>query len=303
MVKEGAMAQIGFIGVGNMGLGMAANLVKAGHSVVVYDKSDQALAQAIAAGCTAANSIAQAVAQAGGVVSMLPAGAHVREAYLDHVLEHAAPAAVLMDCSTIAVEDARSIIGAAALKGFTMVDAPVSGGVGAAQAGTLTFMVGGAQEAFARALPILQAMGKTVVHAGSAGAGQAAKICNNMLLAISMIGTCEAFNLAQNLGLDVQTFFDIASKASGQCWSMTSYCPAPGPVPAAPANRGYEGGFSTALMLKDLKLAQQAAQMSHSTTPLGAQAEALYAAFADNGGAQYDFSAIIKFLKGNRPGQ
>jgi 3-hydroxyisobutyrate dehydrogenase len=292
------MARLGFIGVGNMGLGMATNLVQAGHVVYAYDPSPKALAAAREAGCLEAANAAEAAHGAEAIISMLPSGQHVREVYLEHVLPNATPKALLIDCSTIAVEEARAIIQEATLKGFAMVDAPVSGGVQAAQSAGLTFMVGGSASAYARALPILQAMGKAVIHAGEAGAGQAAKICNNMLLAISMIGTCEAFALAQNLGLDVQTFFDIASKASGQCWSMTSYCPLPGPVPAAPSNRGYAGGFSTTLMLKDLKLAQQAAHVSNTPTPLGAQAEALYALFAANGGAGLDFSGIIQMLKG-----
>jgi 3-hydroxyisobutyrate dehydrogenase len=204
-----------------------------------------------------------------------------------------------MDCSTIDVVTARKVVEAATAKGFAMVDAPVSGGVAAASGGTLTFMVGGTGDAFTRAEPILSRMGKAVIHAGGAGAGQAAKICNNMLLGISMIGTCEAFALAQKLGLDPQVFFDISSKASGQCWSMTSYCPVPGPVPAAPSNRDYEGGFAAALMLKDLKLAMEAAAASNAATPLGAQAEALYQTFSNLGGAAKDFSGIIKLLDGS----
>ena len=238
------------------------------------------------------------MAEADAVVSMLPAGKHVREVYENEVFLTARPGTLMMDCSTIDVTTARSVVEAATQKGFVMVDAPVSGGVAAASAGTLTFMVGGTESAFGAAEPYLARMGKAVIHAGDAGAGQAAKICNNMLLAISMIGTCEAFNLAEKLGLDPQRFFEISSKASGQCWSMTSYCPVPGPVPTAPSNRNYEGGFATALMLKDLRLAMEAAQKVGAPTPLGAESESLYALFNGLGGAGKDFSAIIKMLSG-----
>lgn len=292
------MATIAFIGVGNMGGGMAVNLVKAGHRVLAYDLLPANLERAVSEGCEEAPSTASAVADADAVVTMLPAGKHVREVYEDQVFLTAKPGTVMMDCSTIDVATARSVVEAATARGFVMVDAPVSGGVAAAAAGTLTFMVGGPEAAFAAAEPYLARMGKAVIHAGDAGAGQAAKICNNMLLAISMIGTCEAFNLAEKLGLDPQRFFDIASKASGQCWSMTSYCPVPGPVPTAPSNRNYEGGFATALMLKDLRLAMEAAQKVGAPTPLGAEAESLYALFSGLGGAGKDFSAIIKMLSG-----
>lgn len=294
------MATVGFIGLGNMGGPMAVNLAKAGHTVTAFDLSPQARAKAEAGGCRGATSLAQAVFGADAVVSMLPADGHVRDAYLgDGGVCTAAPAgALLIDCSTISVDGARSVAAGAKALGFAFVDAPVSGGVAAASGASLTFMVGGEAAAFAAAQPFLAAMGKAVIHAGGAGAGQAAKICNNMLLGISMIATCEAFALADRLGLDAQTFFDIASKASGQCWSMTSYCPAPGPVPAAPSNRDYAPGFAAAMMLKDLKLAQAAAASVSMATPMGAQAEALYQLYANNGGAEKDFSGIIQLLRG-----
>lgn len=297
------MTTIAFIGLGNMGAGMAANLVEAGHSVRAFDLSPNARAAAAAQGCLAAGSLPEAVEGAEAVVTMLPAGPHVRAVYAnaEGVFACAAADTLLLDCSTIDVETARAVAAEAAERGLPMVDAPVSGGVAAAQAGALTFMVGGADAAFVRAEPLLQTMGKAVIHAGAAGAGQAAKICNNMLLGISMIGTCEAFVLAEKLGLDRQKFFDIASKASGQCWSMTSYCPVPGPVPASPANRDYAPGFTAAMMLKDLKLAQHAAAGAGAATPLGAQAEALYALFANLGGADTDFSGVIGMLRGDKP--
>jgi 3-hydroxyisobutyrate dehydrogenase len=293
------MTTVAFIGLGNMGSGMAANLVKAGHAVRAFDLSADALARARSDGCVAAASVADAVDGADAVLTMLPAGRHVEAVYTGEVFGAARADAILIDCSTIDVATARRVGAAAAAKGLAMVDAPVSGGVAAAAGGTLTFMVGGGAAAFARAETILRHMGKAVIHAGESGAGQAAKICNNMLLAVSMIGTCEAFALAQKLGLDPQIFFDISSKASGQCWSMTSYCPVPGPVPAAPSNRGYEGGFASALMLKDLKLAMEAAAGANAATPMGAQAEALYQTFAGLGGDSKDFSAIIKLLDGS----
>jgi 3-hydroxyisobutyrate dehydrogenase len=234
------------------------------------------------------------------VVTMLPAGAHVRSVYLGDggIVGAAKPGALLIDCSTIDVETARAVATAVRDAGFDMVDAPVSGGVGGAAAATLTFMVGGTEAAFARAEPILSCMGKAVIHAGGSGTGQAAKICNNMILGISMIAVSEAFVLAERLGLDAQKLFDIASKSSGQCWSLTSYCPAPGPVPTSPANRGYVPGFAADMMLKDLKLAQQAAQGSGAATPLGAEAASLYAIFCNNGNGGKDFSGIINMLRG-----
>ena len=293
------MAHVAFIGLGNMGSGMAANLAKKGREVRAFDLSAAALDKAVAAGALRAASAAEAVAGADAVVTMLPAGTHVKAVYEGEIFAAARPDAILMDCSTIDVATAKAVGAAAAAKGLAMVDAPVSGGVAAADAGTLTFMVGGSEAAFAKAEAYLAQMGKAVIRAGEAGAGQAAKICNNMLLAITMIGTCEAFTLAQKLGLDAQTFFDISSKASGQSWSMTSYCPVPGPVPTAPSNRDYEGGFASALMLKDLKLAMEAALCVGASAPMGAQAEALYQMFAGLGGAGKDFSAIIKALDGS----
>ena len=290
------MPRVGFIGLGNMGSGMAANLVKAGHEVRAFDLSEDALVRAEQNGCTRAASAAEAVEDAEAVVTMLPAGKHVREVYETSILGTAPSSAILMDCSTIDVATAREVIGKAEAADYRMADAPVSGGIAAAEAGTLTFMVGGNDKAFAAARPFLEQMGKTVIHAGGPGAGQAAKICNNMLLGASMAATCETFVLAQKLGLDPQTFFDIASKASGQCWSMTTYCPLPGVGPVTPADRDYEGGFAAALMLKDLKLAMEAAESVNAYTPMGAEAETLYARFAERGGAGKDFSAIIKMI-------
>lgn len=290
--------EIAFIGLGNMGSGMAANLVKAGHRVRGFDVAEPARARAVQSGVVSAVDIAGAVAEADVVVTMLPAGPHVRAAYSDAIQPCAKAGALFIDCSTIDVATARAVAAQAARDGFAMVDAPVSGGVAAAAGGTLTFMVGGPELAFERAQPVLGAMGKAVIHAGDSGAGQAAKICNNMLLGVTMIGTCEAFALAEKLGLDLQRFFDISSKASGQSWSMTSYCPVPGPVASSPANRGYQPGFTAAMMLKDLKLAQAAAAEAGAATPLGAQAEALYQLYASHGGEQMDFSGIIQMLKG-----
>ncbi|WP_421791737.1 3-hydroxyisobutyrate dehydrogenase [Hyphobacterium sp.] len=296
------MATIGFIGLGNMGSGMCANLVKAGHNVRAFDLNPDAVARAESAGADGVDSAAAAVTDADAVVTMLPAGKHVRAVYETDVFETAAPGTLMMDCSTIDVDTAKAVGKLAAAKGFLFVDSPVSGGVAAADAGTLTFMVGGPEEAFQRAEEFLSIMGKAVIHAGDAGTGQAAKICNNMLLAITMIGTSEAFALAEKLGLDQQKFYDISSKASGQSWSMTSYCPVPGPVETSPANRGYQPGFATAMMLKDLKLAMDAAAASGATTPLGAQSEALYAMFDNLGGGTADFSGIYKLLDGSWKG-
>jgi 3-hydroxyisobutyrate dehydrogenase len=291
------MARIAFIGLGNMGGGMAANLVKAGHEVTAFDLSEAALAKAGEHGCARASSAAEAVKDAEAVVTMLPAGKHVRDVYESKVLGQALTTAILIDCSTIDVATAREEIQKADAAGYRMVDAPVSGGIAAADAGTLTFMVGGSDEAFERARPILEKMGKTVIHAGGPGSGQAAKICNNMLLGASMVATCETMVLARKLGLDPQTFFDIASQASGQCWSLTSYCPVPGVGPVTPADRDYEGGFAAALMLKDLRLAMEAARSVDSYTPMGSAAEELYTRFAEGlGGAGKDFSAIIRMI-------
>ncbi|MBB5519783.1 3-hydroxyisobutyrate dehydrogenase [Amphiplicatus metriothermophilus] len=294
------MTTIAFIGLGNMGGPMAANLAKAGRQVAAFDLSEAARARAVEAGCQDADSVAAAVGQADVVVTMLPAGKHVRAVYLgeDGVIAHTKKGALLIDSSTIDVDSARAVGKAAGEAGFQMVDAPVSGGVAAAAAGTLTFMVGGEKDAFERARPVLQHMGKNIFHAGQAGNGQVAKICNNMLLGASMIATCEAFNLAERLGLDAQTFFDIASAASGQCWSMTSYCPAPGPVPAAPSNRDYQPGFTAAMMLKDMRLAQEAARNAGAATPLGGLAEEIYALMEAAGKDGLDFSGVMKLIKG-----
>ncbi len=288
--------KIAFIGLGNMGGGMAANLVKAGHCVNAFDLSGAALETAKANGCAVFTSVHEAVSIVDAAVSMLPNGAIVRGVYDSDVIGHAPISALLLDCSTIDVATARDVTSSATAKGYDMVDAPVSGGIAAANGGTLTFMVGGSDSAFARAQPILSAMGKAVIHAGGAGAGQAAKICNNMLLGASMVATCETFAMAEKLGLDLQTFYDISSKASGQNWSMTSYCPVAGIGPASPADNDYQGGFATALMLKDLKLAMEAAQSVGANTPMGKRAAELYEAFADAGSGGKDFSAIIKSL-------
>jgi 3-hydroxyisobutyrate dehydrogenase len=287
--------KIAFIGLGNMGGGMAANLVKAGHEVCAFDLSEAALAAARGAGCETFATAKEACEGAEAVVSMLPNGAIVKQVYWDDVIGHAPEGAILLDCSTIDVATAREVISVTEAHGYQMVDAPVSGGIAAAAGGTLTFMVGGSDEAFARAKPILDAMGKAVIHAGAAGNGQAAKICNNMLLAIHMIGTCEAFAMAQKLGLDAQTFYNISSVSSGQNWSMTSYCPVPGVGPVTPADKDYQGGFAAGLMLKDLKLAMEAAQAAGAKVELGEHARAIYEAFAKDNAAT-DFSGVIRTL-------
>ena len=292
------MTRIAFIGVGNMGRGMAANQVKASHEVSAFDLVPAALERAVEAGCRAAASAAEAVGRAEAVITMLPAGAHVRQAYAQDILPNAATGALLIDCSTIDVESARAVAAQAAEAGFRFADAPVSGGVVGADAGTLAFMVGCRDEDFAAVEAVLQPMARAVIHAGAAGAGQAAKICNNMLLGVSMLGTCEAFALAEKLGLSWERFFEIASKSSGQCWSLTTNCPVPGPVPTSPANRDYAAGFATAMMLKDLKLAQAAAAAAGAATPMGSQAEALYALFDAQGHGGKDFSAVIQMLRG-----
>ena len=290
------MSKIAFIGLGNMGGGMAANLAKAGHEVRAFDLSAEATTRAQGKGCAIFPTVREAVQGAAAVVSMLPNGKIVESVYTGEVIGHAPAAALLLDCSTIDVATARKVENAARAAGYEMVDAPVSGGIAAANGGTLTFMVGGSGAAFAKAEPILAVMGKAVIHAGESGAGQAAKICNNMILGATMIATCEAFALAEKLGLDLQTFYDISSKASGQSWSMTSYCPVPGVGPSSPADNGYQGGFAAALMLKDLKLAMEAAQGAGAQVPMGARAAELYAAFTAAGGGGTDFSGIIKTL-------
>ena len=290
------MARVGFIGLGNMGGGMAANLAKAGHDVRAFDLSEEALIRAEAAGCLRVGSAAEAAEGAEAVVTMLPAGKHVAAVYAD-VFAVAAPGAVLIDCSTIDVATARDNAAAATARGLAVVDAPVSGGIAAAAAGTLTFMVGGPEDGFARAEPYLQAMGKAVIHAGASGAGQAAKLCNNMILGATMAATCEAFLLAERLGLDAQAFFDIASVSSGQSWSMTNYCPVPGVGPETPADRDYQGGFAVGLMLKDLRLATEAARDAGSPVPMGDRARGLYEALAAAGEAARDFSVVLPYLR------
>jgi 3-hydroxyisobutyrate dehydrogenase len=292
------MAKIAFIGLGNMGGPMAANLAKAQHHVTAFDLSEAAVKTAVEKGAHKAASAAEAVKGAEIVVTMLPAGKHVREVYEKDVLPNVAKGTLLIDCSTIDVDSARHVAALAQKAGLDMVDAPVSGGVGGATAGTLTFMVGGPETGFAKAKPILEKMGKNIVHTGESGAGQAVKICNNMMLAISMIGVSEAFMLAKRLGLDFQKLFDVASTSSGQSWALTNYCPVPGPVPASPANRDYQAGFTAAMMLKDLMLAQQAANAAGASTPLGAEAAQLFNMFVNSGNAAKDFSGIIKMLDG-----
>src|SRR6185369_4430976 len=295
------MTRIAFIGLGNMGGGMAANQAKAGHEVLAFDLAAAAVEKAVAAGCKAAGSVAAAVKDADVVISMLPAGQHVRSVYADQVIPNAKTGALLIDCSTIDVESARAVAKQVTEAGFRFADAPVSGGTAAAEAGTLAFMVGCADADFPAVEAVIGPMARVVIHAGDHGAGQAAKICNNMVLGASMIAVCEAFALAEKLGLDPERFFEIASKSSGQCWSLTSYCPWPGPVPTAPSNRNYEGGFATAMMLKDLKLAQEAAAKAGAATPIGATAEGLYALFDRMGGGPKDFSAILEMLRGKLP--
>jgi 3-hydroxyisobutyrate dehydrogenase len=294
------MAKIGFIGLGNMGLPMAQNLLKAGHAVSGYDVSREAIDRFAAGGGEPVHSIGDACRGAEVVVTMLPAGRQVRDVYFgeEGVLASAPTGALLIDSSTIDVETARDVAHVADGQAFEMIDAPVSGGVAGAQEATLTFMVGGSEAAFERARPLLEAMGKTIVHAGGPGNGQAAKICNNMILGASMIVVSEAFLLAEKLGLDAQKLFDISSQSSGQCWSMTKYCPVPGLVPTSPANRDYKAGFTAAMMLKDLKLAQTAARGTRAATPLGAGAAAVYERYVEAGDGSEDFSGIIRFLRG-----
>ena len=293
------MARIAFIGLGNMGLPMAQNLIKAGHQVEGVDVNPAALDKLKAAGGTSVETAKTAGGRADVVITMLPAGKQVREVYLgaNGIIENANAGTLLIDCSTIDVETARAVGTAAEQKGLLMIDAPVSGGVTGAAAGTLTFMCGGSPQAFTRAQSILEKMGKTIVHAGGSGNGQAAKICNNMILGISMIAVSEAFVLAEKLGLDHQKLFDISSKSSGQCWAMTSYCPVPGLVPASPANRDYQPGFTAAMMLKDLQLAQDAAKAAGAKTELGAGAAKLYSRYAESGEAGRDFSGIIRMVR------
>jgi 3-hydroxyisobutyrate dehydrogenase len=297
------MARIGFIGLGNMGGPMVANLIKAGHSLSVFDIAQEHVAAAVALGADAANSQIGVLDKAEFVITMLPSGREVGAVYsgADGLISAATNDTVLIDSSTIDVETARRIHAEAGQRGLMLLDAPVSGGVAGAAAATLTFMVGGAPELFAKAEPILKCMGKAVIHAGDAGAGQAAKICNNMILGVSMIAVCEAFVLAERLGLAPEKLFEISSQSSGQCWSLTSYCPVPGPVASAPSNRDYRPGFTAAMMLKDLRLAQEAAIADGATTPLGAEAAALYGLFVAAGNGQVDFSGIIRMIRGKSP--
>ncbi len=294
------MSKIGFIGLGNMGGPMLRNLMKAGHALKAFDIVPRLADAAREAGAEVTGSATDAARGVDTVITMLPAGQHVRGVYLGEagVIAGAAPGTLLIDCSTIDVESARAVGAAAAAKGLDMVDAPVSGGVAGAAAGTLTFMVGGSEAAFARAEPLLEKMGKAIVHAGPSGNGQAAKICNNMMLGAQMIAVAEGFALAEKLGLSAAKLFEISSKSSGQCWAITNYCPEPGLVPSAPSNRGFQPGFTVAMMLKDLRLAQQAAASTGAATPLGAAAAALYALFSNKGHDALDFSAIIQMVKG-----
>ena len=290
------MTRIAFIGLGNMGGPMAANLVKAGHTVIGYDLSHDMLKAAEAAGIKAANVLTEALAEAEVVVTMLPKGQHVLTVWTD-ILRSVPKGTLLIDSSTIDVDSARTAHVMAGQVGCLSLDAPVSGGTGGASAGTLTFMAGGSPESFAAAKPLLEVMGRKIVHCGDAGAGQAAKICNNMILGISMIGVCEAFVLGEKLGLSHQSLFDVASTSSGQCWSINTYCPVPGPVPTSPANNDYKPGFSAALMLKDLRLSQEAALSSGASTPLGAEAAQLFGLFEKLGNGGRDFSAIIEMFR------
>ncbi|KKJ77394.1 3-hydroxyisobutyrate dehydrogenase [Kiloniella litopenaei] len=293
------MKTVAFIGLGNMGGPMAANLVKANYVVKGFDLSEQAKEQARKDGIEVVDNVDEAVAASDAIITMLPAGKHLLSVY-EVTLKAAKPGSLFIDCSTVDVDSSRTAHDAAEKAGMLSLDAPVSGGVGGATAGTLTFMAGGTKEAFDKAHELLDVMGGKIVHCGGAGNGQAAKICNNMILGISMIASSEAFNLAEKLGLDHQALFDVASTSSGQCWSINTYCPVPGPVPTSPANNDYAPGFAAALMLKDLKLSQDAAKSAGVSTPLGSHAEELYQSFNDAGGSGIDFSGIINHLKGSK---
>jgi 3-hydroxyisobutyrate dehydrogenase len=291
------MASIAFIGLGNMGGPMAANLVKGGDKVIAFDLVGASREQAKADGAGVADSAVAAVKGADVVITMLPAGKHVLSVW-NEVIPAMAKGALIIDCSTIDVESAKQAHALAARHGIASVDAPVSGGTGGAKGATLTFMCGGADKAFAGAKPVLEKMGKKIVHCGGDGAGQATKICNNMILAVSMIAVCEGFALAEKLGLSHQALFDVASTSSGQCWALTSYCPVPGPVPTSPANNEYKPGFAAALMVKDLTLAQDAAKAAGAATPLGKHAQEIYKAFDAEGNGGVDFSGIIQHVRG-----
>ncbi len=292
------MASIAFIGLGNMGLPMAQNLIKAGHQVRGFDLADAQVAALVAAGGEAAATAAASVEGAELVVTMLPTGEHVRAVYAESIIGRVPAGTLLIDCSTIDVASARQVAGDAAAAGLAMIDAPVSGGTAGAEGGTLTFMVGGDPEDFERAKPFLEAMGKTIVLAGGSGNGQAAKICNNMMLAINMIGQCESFAMAEKLGLDTAKLFEISSKSSGQSWAMTTYCPIPGLVESAASNRDFKPGFSAAMMLKDLGLAQDAAKQTTASTPLGQQALNQFTQFVEQGNGDVDFSGIVRMIRG-----
>ena len=291
------MATIGFIGLGNMGTPMAANLVKAGHAVKGFDLSAEILSAAVKRGVVAAKSTADAVADVEFVVTMLPAGKHVLAVYAE-ALKAAKPGTLFIESSTIDVASARAAHAMAAEHKMLSVDAPVSGGVGGAEAATLTFMAGGSDEAFAKAKPIIEAMGKRVFHCGGAGAGQSAKICNNMILGISMIAVAEGFVLAEKLGLDKQALFNVVSTSSGQTWAMTNHCPVPGPVPTSAANNGFKPGFAASLMVKDMMLAQEAAAGAGANTPLGALAAQLYRMHVSSGEGASDYSSVINLIRG-----
>lgn len=294
------MARIGFIGLGNMGLPMAKNLLAAGHEVTGFDLNPVALEALVEAGGQAAPSVREAVLEGEVIVSALPAAKHLKAVYLggDGVLAVAAPGTLFIDCSTVDVATARTVGLEAGSRGQRFLDSPMSGGVGGATAGTLSFMVGGTEAAFEAGRPILAAMGKNIFHAGAQGAGSAAKICNNLMLAIQMIGVAEGFNLAEKLGLPAESLYAISSTATARCWSLNDYCPAPGPVPTSPANRGYAAGFAAELMLKDLRIAMEAVQSEGASSPLGAQATQLYALMDLAGQGEKDFSGIIRLLKG-----
>ncbi|MFJ9820333.1 3-hydroxyisobutyrate dehydrogenase [Streptomyces sp. NPDC101151] len=287
---------IAFIGLGHMGAPMAVNLVKAGHHVRGHDLVSDALDAAAQAGVEPARTAAETVTDADVVITMLPAGRHVLDLY-DTVLSAARPGTLFVDCSTIDVADARTAHERAVAAGMRALDAPVSGGVVGAEAATLTFMAGGGETEFAEARPVLEAMGKKAVHCGGAGAGQAAKICNNMILGISMIAVSEAFVLGESLGLSHQALYDVASTASGQCWALSVNCPVPGPVPASPANRDYRPGFAASLMAKDLGLAANAVRAGGVHAELGLRAAELYAAYAERAGAAEDFSGIVRTIR------
>ncbi|TQC50092.1 3-hydroxyisobutyrate dehydrogenase [Rhodococcus sp. WS4] len=290
------MSNIAFLGLGNMGLGMATNLVQAGHAVTGFDPSSTATEKAAERGILSAESVVDAARGADVIITMLPSGKHVLDVYTD-LVPAATAGTLFLDCSTIDVADARATAELAVNAGHRAVDAPVSGGTGAAENGTLTFMVGGVTEAVDQAAPFLDAMGARIVRCGDSGAGQAAKICNNMILGISMIAVSEAFALGEKLGLTEQALFDVSSTASGQCWALTTNCPVPGPVPTSPANRDYVGGFASALMLKDLRLAQAAAAGNDVDTALGQKATELYEQFVAHDGPSRDFSAIVTAIR------